>query len=159
MLASVRLITSDECYQIVQCLLEIEAEIQSGLFSFKPELEDVHMNIEAAVIEKIGDIGRKLHTARSRNDQVATDIKLWARDALDRIDKRLTDLQAALVKITTRYPDLILPGYIHMQRAQPILSNRLLLAYVQTTTRPIAAGRLPSASERVTPRCRCFSRH
>ena len=64
MLGSVRLITSDECYQIVQCLLEIEAEIQSGLFSFKPEFEDVHMNIEAAVIEKIGDIGRKLHTAR-----------------------------------------------------------------------------------------------
>jgi argininosuccinate lyase len=135
MLASVRLITSDECYQIVRCLLEIEAEIQSGLFSFKPELEDIHMNIETAVIEKIGDIGRKLHTARSRNDQVATDIKLWARDALDRIDERLTDLQAALVKITTRYPDLILPGYTHMQRAQPILVTHLLLAYVEKLQR------------------------
>ena len=82
------------------------------------------MNIEGALIEKTGDIGRKLHTARSRNDQVATDVKLWAREALDRVDERLTDLQRALVQATSRYPDLILPGYTHMQRAQPVLATR-----------------------------------
>jgi argininosuccinate lyase len=135
MLAKVGLITSDECHQIVRRLSEIEAEIESGLFPFKPELEDVHMNIEAALIEKIGDIGRKLHTARSRNDQVATDVKLWAREALDRVDERLTGLQGALVKAAARYPNLILPGYTHMQRAQPVLAAHLLLAYVEKLER------------------------
>ena len=135
MLARMELITSDECHQIVRCLSEIEAEIETGLFSFKPELEDIHMNIEAAIIEKIGDIGRKLHTARSRNDQIATDVKLWARDALDRVDERLIGLQRALVKTTVRYPDLILPGYTHMQRAQPVLLAHVLLAYVEKLER------------------------
>jgi argininosuccinate lyase len=135
MLARVGLITSDERHRVVQCLSEIEAEIESGLFSFKSELEDIHMNIEAALIEKIGDIGRKLHTARSRNDQVATDVKLWAREALDRVHERVTDLQGALVKTAARYPDLILPGYTHMQRAQPVLAAHLLLAYVEKLER------------------------
>jgi len=135
MLAKVGLITSDECHQIVRCLSEIEAEIESGLFSFKSELEDIHMNIETALIEKVGDIGRKLHTARSRNDQVATDVKLWAREALDRVDERLNGLQSALVIATARYPDLILPGYTHMQRAQPVLAAHLLLAYVEKLER------------------------
>jgi argininosuccinate lyase len=135
MLAVVELITPDECHQIVQSLSEIEAEIESGLFRFKPALEDVHMNIESALIEKIGDIGRKLHTARSRNDQVATDLKLWAREALDRVDERLIDLQRAFVKTAARYPDLVLPGYTHMQRAQPVLAAHLLLAYVEKLER------------------------
>ena len=135
MLAKVGLITVIECHQIVRCLSEIEAEIDSGHFHFKPELEDIHMNIEGALIEKTGDIGRKLHTARSRNDQVATDVKLWAREALDRVDERLTDLQRALVQATSRYPDLILPGYTHMQRAQPVLVAHVLLAYVEKLER------------------------
>ena len=89
MLAHVGLITDDECQQIVRGLSEIRAEIVAGAFPFVLEREDIHMHIEAALIDRIGDVGRKLHTARSRNDQVATDVKLWTRDALDRIDGRL----------------------------------------------------------------------
>src|SRR5690349_3219112 len=89
MLAQVGLITEAECKQIVQVLSEIRAEIEAGRFPFVLEREDVHMHVEAALIEKLGDVGRKLHTARSRNDQVATDVKLWTRDALDGIDAKL----------------------------------------------------------------------
>ena len=87
------------------------------------------------LIERLGDIGRKLHTARSRNDQVATDVKLWAREALDRVDEQLTELQRAIVNAAERYPDLILPGYTHMQRAQPVLAAHVLLAYVEKLER------------------------
>ena len=89
MLAHVGLLTPDECQQIVRGLSEIRAEIEAGRFAFVLEREDIHMHVEAALIDRLGDVGRKLHTARSRNDQVATDVKLWARDALDRIDARL----------------------------------------------------------------------
>ena len=131
MLAHVGLMTSDECQQIVRSLSDIEAKIEDGLFSFKSELEDVHMNIEAVLTEKLGDTGRKLHTARSRNDQVVTDLKLWLREALDRVDERLTRLQTAIVNAAVRYPNLILPGYTHLQRAQPVLAAHVLLAYVE----------------------------
>ena len=93
MLASVGLLNDDECQQIVRGLSEIKAEIERGDFPFRPDREDVHMNIEAALIEKLGDVGRKLHTARSRNDQVATDLKLWTRDALGRLDMKLVALE------------------------------------------------------------------
>ena len=89
------------------------------------------MHIEAALIDKLGDVGRKLHTARSRNDQVATDAKLWTRDALDRIDARLLGLQRALVSAAERHRDVILPGYTHMQRAQPVLAAHYFLAFVE----------------------------
>ena len=89
MLAKVGLLTQEECQQIVRGLSEIQADIEKGDFPFVLEREDVHMHIEAALIEKLGDIGRKLHTARSRNDQVSTDLKLWIRDALDLIDTRM----------------------------------------------------------------------
>jgi argininosuccinate lyase len=135
MLARVGLITGEECQQIVQCLSYIEAEIENGLLRLRPELEDIHMNIEAVVIERLGDIGRKLHTARSRNDQVATDVKLWAREALDRVAELLTRLQRAIVNTAEKYPDLILPGYTHMQRAQPVLAAHVLLAYVEKLER------------------------
>ena len=131
MLAHVGLMTPDECQQIVRSLSDIEAKIEDGLFSFKSELEDVHMNIEAVLTEKLGDTGRKLHTARSRNDQVVTDLKLWLREALDRVDERLTRLQTAIVNAAVRYPNLILPGYTHLQRAQPVLAAHVLLAYVE----------------------------
>ena len=104
MLARVGLVTGEECQQIVQCLSHIEAEIENGSLQLRPELEDVHMNIEAVVIERLGDIGRKLHTARSRNDQVATDVKLWAREALDRVDELLTKLQRAIVNAAEQTP-------------------------------------------------------
>ena len=116
MLVHVGLMTSGECRLIVHSLTDIEAEIEDGSFKFKPELEDVHMNIEAALIERLGDVGRKLHTARSRNDQVATDLKLWVRESLTRVDRRLTGLQIAIVNAATRYPNLVLPGYTHLQR-------------------------------------------
>src|SRR3954470_4725515 len=121
MLAQVGLVTTDECQQIVRVLTEIRAEIEAGRFAFTAQREDVHMHVEAALIERLGDVGRKLHTARSRNDQVATDTRLWTRDALDRIGERLVELQRALVAAAERHRDLILPGYTHMQRAQPIL--------------------------------------
>jgi argininosuccinate lyase len=135
MLARVGLITGDECQQIVQCLSHIEAEIENGSLELKPELEDIHMNVEAAIIERLGDVGRKLHTARSRNDQVVTDVKLWAREALDRVDEQLLRLQRAIVNAAERYPDLIMPGYTHMQRAQPVLAAHVLLAYVEKLER------------------------
>jgi argininosuccinate lyase len=135
MLAHVRLLTADECQQIVRGLTEIRAEIEAGRFAFVLEREDVHMHVEAALIERLGDVGRKLHTARSRNDQVATDVKLWVRDALDRIDARLVALQRALVAAAERHRELILPGYTHLQRAQPVLAPHYFLAYVEKLAR------------------------
>src|SRR4051812_15620494 len=135
MLASVYLITNDECRLIVRGLSEIRAEIEAGTFPFVLEREDVHMHIEAALIDRLGDVGRKLHTARSRNDQVATDVKLWARDGLDRIDARLLTLQRALAGAAGRHRGVILPGYTHMQRAQPVLAPHYFLAYVEKLER------------------------
>ena len=135
MLASVNLITEAECGQIVQGLSEIRAEIESGQFPFVLEREDIHMHVEAALIDRLGDVGRKLHTARSRNDQVATDAKLWTRDALDGIDARLAALQRAFVGAAGRHQGVILPGYTHMQRAQPVLAPHYFLAYVEKFAR------------------------
>jgi argininosuccinate lyase len=135
MLARVGLLTTDECQQIVRTLSEIEAEIENGRFPFVPEREDIHMHIEAALVEKLGDTGRKLHTGRSRNDQVVTDVKLWARESLEWIDQRLIDLQRAFVATALRYHDVILPGYTHLQRAQPVLASHLFLAYVEKLER------------------------
>ncbi len=147
MLAHVGLITPDECQQIVRGLSEIRAEIEAGRFAFVLEREDIHMHVEAALIDRIGDVGRKLHTARSRNDQVATDLKLWARDALDRVDARLLDLQRALVAAAERHRDVILPGYTHLQRAQPVLAPHYFLAYVEKLARD--RGRLADCRKRL----------
>ncbi len=135
MLATVGLISADECRQIEQGLAEIRAAIEAGDFAYTLDREDIHMHIEAALIERIGDVGRKLHTARSRNDQVATDVKLWTRDALDRIDRRLVALQTAFVAAAERHRDLILPGYTHLQRAQPVLAAHYFLAFVEKFAR------------------------
>ena len=135
MLAHVGLLTSNECQQIVRGLSDIRAEIERGDFPFVLEREDIHMHVEAALIDRLGDVGRKLHTARSRNDQVATDVKLWTRDALDRIDARLIALQKAFVRAADRHPGLILPGYTHLQRAQPVLAAHYFLAYVEKLQR------------------------
>jgi argininosuccinate lyase len=135
MLAHVGLLSSDECQQIVRGLTEIRAEIEAGRFAFELQREDIHMHVEAALIDRIGDVGRKLHTGRSRNDQVATDTKLWIRDALDRIDARLVCLQRALVAAAERYRELVLPGYTHLQRAQPVLAPHYFLAYVEKLAR------------------------
>ncbi len=135
MLQHVGLLTDDECQQIERVLSEIQAKIEDGDFAFVLEREDVHMHIEAALVEKLGDVGRKLHTARSRNDQVATGVKLWTREALDRIDAAAIGLQRALVASAMRHRTVILPGYTHMQRAQPVLAAHYFLAYVEKLER------------------------
>jgi argininosuccinate lyase len=131
MLAEVGLLTADEARQIVAALDEIAAVIERGEMPFSFALEDIHTHIERALIEKLGDVGRKLHTGRSRNDQIITDVKLWVRDAIDELDARLTTLQRALVESAVRDHDLVLPGYTHMQRAQPVLAAHYFLAYVE----------------------------
>ncbi|WP_169973480.1 argininosuccinate lyase [Tautonia rosea] len=135
MLARVGLLSEAECEQIVQGLLEIRAEIAEGRFSFSIGKEDIHMHIESALIARLGDIGRKLHTARSRNDQVSTDVRLWTRDAIDTIAGRLLELQRSFLHLADRHPDLILPGYTHLQRAQPVLAAHYALAYVEKLAR------------------------
>lgn len=135
MLAQVGLISASECQQIERGLSEIQAEYEQGRFEFVLEREDVHMHIEAALVERLGDVGRKLHTARSRNDQVATDVKLWTREALDRVDARLVELQRAFVVAARRHAGVIIPGYTHLQRAQPVLAAHAFLAYVEKLER------------------------
>ena len=135
MLAKVGLLTSSECDQICRTLEAIRGEIERGSFPFRTELEDIHMHIEQALIERLGDVGRKLHTGRSRNDQVATDLRLWVREALDRIDARLLDLQKSFVGRCEADFEVILPGYTHLQRAQPVLAPHYWLAYCEKLER------------------------
>lgn len=125
------LITAEERAKIVEGLNAIGAEIEAGTFQWKTELEDVHMNIEAELTKRIGDAGAKLHTARSRNDQVALDIRLFLRDACDELDALLTEMQRSLVDLGARHRDVIIPGYTHLQRAQPVYFAHHLLAYVE----------------------------
>jgi argininosuccinate lyase len=131
MLASAGLITGDERDQICTTLDEIRSEIEAGKFAFTAELEDIHMHIENALIERIGDVGRKLHTGRSRNDQVSTDLKLFVRDAIDLLDSLLLDCQRAFVDRCEQDKGVILPGYTHMQRAQPVQAAHYWLAYCE----------------------------
>lgn len=131
MLAQVGLISAEECRQIEQALGEIRQEIEQGRFSYRVELEDIHMHIERALIERIGDVGRKLHTGRSRNDQVSTDTRLWVRESIDQIDQRLVDLERAFVGRCSTDADVILPGYTHLRRAQPVLAAHYWLAYCE----------------------------
>jgi len=136
MLAKVGLLSQSECAQICQTLEAIRGEIEAGKFPLRIDLEDIHMHIEQALIERLGDCGRKLHTGRSRNDQVATDLRLWTRDALDRIDARLVDLQRAFVGRCDGDFVVILPGYTHLQRAQPVLAPHYWLAYCTRSIGP-----------------------
>ncbi len=131
MLSQQGMLTSDEFQQIEQTLLEIEQEIAQGRMRFRQELEDIHMHIESALIERLGDVGRKLHTARSRNDQVNTDFRLWIREALDAVDTGLLALQRAFLSRCEQDRDVILPAYTHLQRAQPVLAAHYWLAYVE----------------------------
>ncbi|HZZ28092.1 MAG TPA: argininosuccinate lyase [Pirellulales bacterium] len=135
MLATVGLITADECRQIEQGLSAIRQQIEQDQFPFSTELEDIHLHIERALIEQIGDTGRKLHTARSRNDQVSTDLRLWCRDSIDRLDAALVGLQTAFVERCTADAGVILPGYTHTQRAQPVLAAHYWLAYCEKLER------------------------
>src|ERR1043166_993223 len=131
MLAHVGLLTKDEAILIVATLSDIGNEIERGEMDFTPALEDIHTHIEHTLIERLGDVGRKLHTGRSRNDQVITDVKLWTRSALDIISMRLPEFQRALLSSAEQHHDLVMPGYTHLQRAQPVLASHYLLAYVE----------------------------
>lgn len=131
MLAERGLLTADEAERICAALDEIAGEIDRGEFAFSLSLEDIHTHIERALIERLGDVGRKLHTGRSRNDQIVTDVKLWVRDAIDQLDGQLLDLQRALVEAAEREGDVVLPGYTHLQRAQPVLAAHYFLAYCE----------------------------
>ena len=131
MLASVGLLSSDERDAILEGLDQIETSIEQGEFDFSAELEDIHMNVEARLTDMIGEPGRKLHTARSRNDQVATDFRLWLRDALDQMDHLLAGLQTSLLNRAEEHHDTVMPGFTHLQAAQPVTFGHHLLAYVE----------------------------
>src|SRR6202047_1998257 len=122
------LLAREELQQIESGLKSIEQEIDEGRFPFRIELEDVHMNIESALTSRIGSAGAKLHTARSRNDQVALDLRLYLRHESDLLDLRIRELQLALVELAKRNSAAVLPGYTHLQRAQPVLFAHHLLA-------------------------------
>ena len=118
--------------QVIEDGLEqVLQEFQSGAVAIDPALEDIHMHVEARLTEIVGEAGKKLHTARSRNDQVATDFRLWIRDTLDVTDTALKDLQEALLKLAESHVDTIMPGFTHSQPAQPIVFAHHLLAYVE----------------------------
>jgi argininosuccinate lyase len=131
MLAHVGVLTDGECESIVGGLEQIEAEIESGQFAWSVALEDVHMNIEARLTDRIGEVGKKLHTGRSRNDQVATDIRLYLRDGIDEVCARLQALQTVIVEIADREAETILPGFTHLQPAQPITFGHHMLAWFE----------------------------
>ena len=129
------ILNKSEFSQIENGLREIEKEISEGKFEFSTELEDIHMNIESALTERIGTTGGKLHTARSRNDQVATDTRLYCRSAIDNLLNLLSDFQSALLDQADKHADTIFPGYTHLQRGQPVTVGHHLLAYVEMLVR------------------------
>ena len=141
------ILTAGERAAIQAGLREIEAEITAGAFTFRTDLEDVHMNIEAELTRRIGKPGAKLHTGRSRNDQVAVDIRLYLRDAIAGLRERVRGLQRALVGLAERHEDVVIPGYTHLQRAQPVYFAHHLLAYVEMLDRD--AGRLTDTARRL----------
>jgi len=147
MLAKIGLLSPAELELILSGLSEIETEIESNVFVFHTELEDIHMNIEKALVEKVGEAGEKLHTARSRNDQVALDMRLYLRDVCQDIIARLSELQKGFVTLARQYLGVCMPGYTHLQRAQPVLLSHHLLAYYEMFSRDKA--RLSDCLKRV----------
>ncbi|WP_298290249.1 argininosuccinate lyase [Thiomonas sp.] len=131
MLAEQGIISRDDLAAIGRGMAQIREDIASGRFEWKLELEDVHLNIEARLVQLVGDAGKRLHTGRSRNDQVATDIRLWLRDAIDQIAAQLRALQRALVDLAAQHADTVMPGFTHLQVAQPVSFGHHLLAYVE----------------------------
>ena len=147
MLAKVGVLTDDERDAIVAGLAVIKTEIETGEFEWSVAREDVHMNIEARLIENIGDVGKKLHTGRSRNDQVATDIRLYLRDELQACVTELTRLQTALVNMAEQEAETIMPGFTHLQIAQPVTFGHHLLAWFENLKRD--HGRLTDCAKRI----------
>jgi argininosuccinate lyase len=147
MLAAQGIISAQDLAAIRRGMAQITQEIDSGAFEWKLALEDVHLNIEARLTQLIGDAGKRLHTGRSRNDQVATDIRLWLRGEIDQIATLLRELQGALVEVAARHVEVILPGFTHLQVAQPVSFAHHLLAYVEMFARD--EQRLQDARRRV----------
>ena len=141
------ILSADEVETLVRGLEALADEVQAGRITWDPALEDVHMNLEAALEARIGPVARKLHTGRSRNDQVATDLRLWTRRAVDRMDAGIVGLERALVALAEREIETILPGTTHIQPAQPVLLAHHLLAYVEMLERD--RGRLADARRRL----------
>ena len=135
MLAAQSIINAADHALIKQGMATITAEIESGVFEWKLDLEDVHLNIEARLTALVGDAGKRLHTGRSRNDQVATDVRLWLRSEIDSIIELLTGLQNALIDIADKNIEVILPGFTHLQVAQPVSFGHHMLAYVEMFAR------------------------
>ena len=135
MLGSQGIISADDHGAIQRGLAQISADIEAGAFEWKLALEDVHLNIEARLTQLVGDAGKRLHTGRSRNDQVATDVRLWLRGEIDTISRLLTELQRALVDLAEKNAEVILPGFTHLQVAQPVSFGHHLLAYVEMFSR------------------------
>ena len=131
MLHEAGLLSAEDVAAIKQGMAEIEAEIKAGQMAWSLDLEDVHMNIERRLTDKIGDEGKRLHTGRSRNDQVATDIRLWLRDEISTIQNLIQALQAALVDLADENADVVMPGFTHLQVAQPVSFGHHMLAYVE----------------------------
>jgi argininosuccinate lyase len=147
MLAKQGIITADDAARIAHGLDTILSEIEAGTFEFKRELEDIHLNVEARLAELIGPAAGRLHTARSRNDQVATDFKLYVRDAIDAIDAQLADYQRALAEKALEHAGTVMPGFTHLQTAQPVTFGHHLLAYIEMAARD--RGRFADARARL----------
>jgi argininosuccinate lyase len=137
MLCEQKLISKEEFNQIKTGLLEIEGEISEGRFNFDRTLEDIHMVIETSLVERIGEAGKKLHTGRSRNDQIATDLRLWMRDEIEGLAAKLIELERAFVRLAEKYEADVMPGYTHLQRAQPVSIACYLLSFVEQFERDL----------------------
>jgi argininosuccinate lyase len=141
------ILTQEEVTVLVDGLADLRRDVETGELRWDPALEDVHLNLEAALTERIGPVAGKLHTGRSRNDQVATDLRLWTRRAIDRLDRALLSFEDALVALAEREGDAVMPGTTHTQPAQPVLLGHHLLAYVEMAERD--RGRLADARRRL----------
>ena len=146
MLAQQGIISQDDAAKIVSGLELIQGQIDRGEFEFRSDREDIHMNIEAALTEAIGEPGSVLHTARSRNDQIALDLRLYTREAIRRVVQKILALQETLLKLARQWNGVIMPGYTHLQRAQPVLLSHHLLAYFEMFQRD--AGRFADSYAR-----------
>jgi len=147
MLAAQKIISQDDLASIERGMAEILAEIRAGKFEWLLDFEDVHLNIEKRLTDTIGDAGKRLHTARSRNDQVATDIRLWLRAAVDDILELVKKLQLSIIDLAEQHADTVMPGFTHLQVAQPVTFGHHLMAYFEMLKRD--AGRLQNCRERI----------
>lgn len=147
MLGEAGIIPKEDSETLIKGLEEVLSDLESGRLEINPEAEDIHMFIESVLTERLGDVGKRLHTARSRNDQVALDIRLYLRDEIEEIKKLVISLTETLCKIASQHTDTIMPGYTHLQRAQPITFGQHLMAYAQMFLRDI--DRLTDAAERM----------